>query len=55
MKKKVDPFSRVKLKLKHCVTQCIDTHLNAAHQQTAQTSAFTEVLTLVDHQLIKCT
>lgn len=34
----------------HCVT----THLNAAHLPTAKTSAFIEVLTLAEDQLLQC-
>ena len=34
---------------------CVNTHLNAPDQLTAQTSAFIEVLTLVDDQIINCT
>jgi len=33
---------------------CVNTHLNAQDQQTDKTSAFIEVLTLTDDQLIKC-
>ena len=33
---------------------CVNTHLNAPDQQTGKTSAFIEVLTLTDDQLIKC-
>ncbi len=32
---------------------CVNTHLNASDQQTAKTSAFIEVLTLANDQLIK--
>jgi len=32
---------------------CMDTHLNVPDEQTAKTSAFIEVLTLTDDQLIK--
>jgi len=33
---------------------CVNTHHDAADQQTAKMSAFIEVLTLADHQLMKC-
>ena len=32
---------------------CVNTHLNAPDQQTAKTSAFIEVVTLADDQLLK--
>lgn len=32
----------------------VNTHLNVAEQKTAKSSAFIEVLTLKDDQLIKC-
>ena len=33
---------------------CVNTHLDAAEQQTDRTSAFIELLTLTDDQLIMC-
>jgi len=33
---------------------CVNMHLNVPDQQTAKTSAFTEVITLADDHLIKC-
>lgn len=36
-------------------SQCVNTHLNAPVQQTANTSIFREVLTLSHDPLIKCT
>ena len=33
---------------------CITTHLDAPDQQTAQTFAYIEKVTLADHQLLTC-
>jgi len=33
---------------------CVNRHLNAPDQQTGQTSAFLEALTLTDDHLIEC-